>query len=56
MRTKAVLGDSKLIDHHCDIGDMGGNSCAANYMEMYPFIDTLWYHLRHISIQTEILN
>eukprot|EP01046_Picozoa_sp_COSAG06_P008704 COSAG06_NODE_442_length_15715_cov_16.651639_9_plen_156_part_00 len=43
MRTKAVLGDSKLIDHHCDIGDMGGNSCAANYMEMYPFIDTLWY-------------
>ena len=31
-----------LIDHHCDIGDMGGNSCAANYMEMYPFIDTLW--------------
>ena len=35
MRTKAVLGDSKLIDHHCDIGDMGGNSCAANYMEMY---------------------
>ena len=43
MRTKSVLGDSKLIDHHCDIGDMGGNSCAANYMEMYPFIDTLWY-------------
>ena len=26
MRTKAVLGDTKLIDHHCDIGDMGGNS------------------------------
>ena len=43
MRTKSVLGDSKLIDHHCDIGDMGGNWCAANYMEMYPFIDTLWY-------------
>lgn len=43
MRTKATLGDAKLIDHHCDIGDMGGNSCAANYMEMYPFIDTLWY-------------
>ena len=26
MRTKAILGDKKLIDHHCDIGDMGGNS------------------------------
>jgi hypothetical protein len=30
MRTKAVLGDTKLIDHHCDIGDMGGNSVSAD--------------------------
>ena len=50
MRTKAVLGDTKLIDHHCDIGDMGGNSCAANYMEMYPFIDTLWYVRLSLSL------
>jgi len=51
MRTKAVLGDTKLIDHHCDIGDMGGNSCAANYMEMYLLQPTLvsvkWLRFRY---------
>ena len=41
LRTKAVLGDG-LIDHHCNIGAFC-SSCAANYMELYPFIDTLWY-------------
>jgi hypothetical protein len=42
LRTKAVLGDKGLIDHHCDIGAFC-KSCAANYMELYPFIDSLWY-------------
>jgi len=42
LRTKAVLGEKGLIDHHCDIGAFC-TSCAANYMELYPFIDSLWY-------------
>ena len=42
LRAKAVLGGSRLIDHHCDVGAFC-TSCAANYMELYPFIDSLWY-------------
>ena len=42
LRTKAVLGEKGLIDHRCDIGAFT-TSCAANYMELYPFIDSLWY-------------
>ena len=41
LRTKAVLNNG-LIDHHCHIGAFC-TSCAANYMELYPFIDSLWY-------------
>jgi hypothetical protein len=43
LRTKAVLaGVDGSIDHHCHIGAFC-TSCAANYMELYPFIDSLWY-------------
>ena len=34
MRTKAVLGDC-LLDHHCDIGDMGGNSVSVRAEQVY---------------------
>jgi hypothetical protein len=33
LRTKAVLGAERLIDHHCNSGAFC-NSCAANYMEV----------------------
>ena len=41
LRTKAILSHG-LIDHHCDLGAFC-HSCASNYMELYPFIDSLWY-------------
>ena len=40
-RSKAVLGASGLIDHHADRGGFTP-SPAANYLELYPFIDSLW--------------
>jgi hypothetical protein len=42
MRAKKVLGSSRLIDHHSDKGGFTP-SPAANYLELYPFIDSLWY-------------
>lgn len=41
-RTKKALGASRLIDHHSDQGGFTP-SPAANYLELYPFIDSLWY-------------
>ena len=42
MRAKAVLGADRLIDHHSDKGGFTP-SPATNYLELYPFIDSLWY-------------
>jgi hypothetical protein len=42
MRAKAVLGRERLIDHHSDKGGFTP-SPATNYLELYPFIDSLWY-------------
>lgn len=41
-RAKAVLGVEGLIDHHADRGGFTP-SPAVNYLELYPFIDSLWY-------------
>ena len=41
-RAKSVLGSSGLIDHHADRGGFTP-SPAINYLELYPFIDSLWY-------------
>jgi len=41
-RAKAVLGRAGLIDHHSDRGGFV-NCPVANYMELLPFIDSLWY-------------
>lgn len=41
-RAKAVLGEGGLIDHHSDRGGFTP-SPATNYLEHYPFIDSLWY-------------
>lgn len=41
-RAKAVLGPTGLIDHHSDHGQFA--KCpVVNYMEHFPFIDSLWY-------------
>ena len=42
LRAKTVLGADRLIDHHSDQGGFTP-SPAANYLELYPFIDSLWY-------------
>eukprot|EP01062_Namystynia_karyoxenos_P039556 TRINITY_DN28723_c0_g6_i1.p1 TRINITY_DN28723_c0_g6~~TRINITY_DN28723_c0_g6_i1.p1 ORF type:complete len:1255 (+),score=349.79 TRINITY_DN28723_c0_g6_i1:72-3767(+) len=42
LRAKKVLGERGLIDHHSDKGGFTP-SPAANYLELYPFIDSLWY-------------
>ena len=41
-RAKSVLGSAGLIDHHSDRGGFTP-SPASNYLELYPFIDSLWY-------------
>ena len=41
-RAKAILGSSGLIDHHSDKGGFTP-SPATNYLELFPFIDSLWY-------------
>ena len=40
-RSKHVLGPTGLIDHHSDQGGFT-LSPAMNYLELYPFIDSLW--------------
>ena len=42
LRAKAVLGTAGLIDHHSDRGGFTP-SPAANYLELFPFLDSLWY-------------
>ena len=42
LRARKVLGDSGMIDHHSDCGGFT-KSPATNYMELYPFINRLWY-------------
>jgi len=42
LRARAVLGEGGVIDHHSDRGGFC-YSPALNYMELYPFIDRLWY-------------
>ena len=45
-RSKHVLGPEGLIDHHSD--QKGFTlSPAMNYLELYPFIDSLWYEELH---------
>ena len=39
MRTKAVLGDTKLIDHHCDIGEIAPSTVFSVYTNVIPFCD-----------------
>jgi len=41
-RAKSVLGEGGLIDHHSDRGGFT-TVPAVNYMELFPFIDSLWY-------------
>ena len=42
LRARKVLGDSGKIDHHAHISAFSASS-ATNYMELYPFINRLWY-------------
>ena len=42
LRAKKVLGTTRLIDHHSDQGGFTP-SPSSNYLELYPFIDSLWY-------------
>eukprot|EP00755_Sulcionema_specki_P008006 Sspe_Gene.39757::Locus_19166_Transcript_1_1_Confidence_1.000_Length_3163::g.39757::m.39757 len=42
LRARKVLGPDGLIDHHSDSGAFC-TSPAMNYMELFPFIDSLWY-------------
>ena len=42
LRARQVLGLNGLVDHHSDSGAFC-RSPAINYMELYPFIDRLWY-------------
>lgn len=42
LRARKVLGDDGKIDHHAHIGAFSSSS-ATNYMELYPFINRLWY-------------
>jgi len=41
-RAKSVLGEGGLIDHHSDRGGFT-TVPAVNYMELFPFVDSLWY-------------
>ena len=42
LRARKVLGDKGKIDHHADHGFVS-SSPVMNYMELYPFINRLWY-------------
>jgi hypothetical protein len=42
LRARKVLGDAGRIDHHADHGFVS-SSPVMNYMELYPFINRLWY-------------
>ena len=42
LRVRNVLGDAGRIDHHSNCGGFTP-SPATNYMELYPFINRLWY-------------
>lgn len=42
LRVRNVLGGKGVIDHHSDKGGFS-TSPATNYLELYPFIDRLWY-------------
>ena len=42
LRARKMLGDRGVIDHHSDCGGFS-LSPATNYMELYPFINRLWY-------------
>lgn len=46
LRARNVLGDSGVIDHHADHGFVS-HSPVINYMELYPFINRLWYGKPH---------
>jgi len=41
-RAKVVFGKDGLIDHHSDKGGFM-KSPAVSYLELFPFIDSLWY-------------
>ena len=43
MRVRSVLGDGGVIDHHANSNGDSGGSPSCNYMELFPFIDRLWY-------------
>jgi len=43
MRVRSVLGDGGVIDHHANSAGDSGGSPSTNYMELFPFIDRLWY-------------
>ena len=49
-----VLGDGGMIDHHSDCGGFT-KSPATNYMELYPFINRLWYGEGALYNETTIL-
>ena len=42
LRARKVFGNTGVIDHHSDHGQFE-SSPANNYMELYPFMDRLWY-------------
>lgn len=42
LRARKVLGNRGTIDHHSDCGGFT-TSPTTNYMELYPFIDRLWW-------------
>ncbi len=42
MRSRTQLGPEGVVDHHSDRGAFC-QSPANNYMELFPFIDRLWY-------------
>ena len=43
LRVRNVLGAEGVIDHHANQHGDSGGSPATNYMELFPFIDRLWY-------------
>ena len=42
LRARKMLGDLGMVDHHADHGFVS-SSPVMNYMELYPFINRLWY-------------
>jgi hypothetical protein len=42
LRARKMLDNEGVIDHHSDCGGFS-HSPAMNYMELFPFIDRLWY-------------